>query len=188
MNNRVFRLFVLMVFSVILVTGAAAKSGFFIGVQGGWSMQKPSFEEVKFDSDSSFLYGARIGVKFMMFAIEANFFQAAHNLVVKELVAFDWDGVEVDYNYLGINARVYIPLILVHPYFTVGYGSYSANLKDIGKDSNRGINVGVGVEVQLGDKFSLMAEGKYHNVKVDIQESEMELKNYTLSGGFNIYF
>ena len=33
-----------------------------------------------------------------------------------------------------------------------------------------------------------MAEGKYHNVKVDIDESEMELKNYTLSGGFNIYF
>jgi hypothetical protein len=89
---------------------------------------------------------------------------------------------------LGINARVYIPLIVVHPYFTVGYGSYSAKLKDIGKDSNRGINVGLGVEVQLGDKFSLMAEGKYHNIKVDIEASELKLKNYTLSGGFNIYF
>ena len=183
-----FRFFVLMVFCVILASGATAKSGFFIGVQGGWSMQKPSFEEMKFDSDSSFLYGARIGVKFMMIAIEANFFQAAHNLVLKELAAFDWDGVDVDYSYLGINARVYVPLILVHPYFTVGYGSYSAKLKDIGKDSNRGINLGLGVEVQLGDKFSLMAEGKYHNVKVNILGSEMELKNYILSGGFNIYF
>ncbi|UCE40939.1 MAG: porin family protein [Candidatus Aminicenantes bacterium] len=188
MERRVFRFFVMVVFCVILASGATAKSGFFIGVQGGWSMQKPSFEEVKFDSDSSFLYGARVGVKFMMFAIEANFFQAAHNLVVKELAAFDWEGVDVDYNYLGINARIYIPLILVHPYFTVGYGSYSANLKDIGKDTNRGINVGLGVELQLGDKFSLMAEGKYHNVKVDILESEMELINYTLSGGFNFYF
>jgi opacity protein-like surface antigen len=124
----------------------------------------------------------------MMFAIEANYFHAAHNLVAKELVAFNWDGVEVEYSYLGLNLRVYIPLIVVHPYFTVGYGSYSANLKDIGKDTNRGINVGLGVEVQLGDTFSLMAEGKYHNVKVDIDESELELKNYTLSGGFNIYF
>jgi opacity protein-like surface antigen len=177
-----------MVFCVILVSGATAKSGFFIGIQGGWSMQKPSLEEVKFDSDSSFLYGARIGVKFMIFAVEANYFQAAHNLVVRELVAFDWDGVEVDYNYLGVNARVYFPLILVHPYFTVGYGSYTAKLKDIGKDSNRGINLGLGVEVQLGDKFSLMAEGKYHIVKVEIDESDLELKNYTLSGGFNFYF
>ena len=77
---------------------------------------------------------------------------------------------------------------LVHPFLTVGYGSYSANLKDIAKDSNRAINLGVGVELQLGDKFSLMAEGKYHNVKVDIEGEELSLKNYTLSGGFNIYF
>ena len=188
MKTKVFRFFVLTVFCFILVSGAAAKSGFFIGVQGGWSMQKPNLEDVNFDSDSSFLYGARIGVKFMMFAVEANYFQVAHNLVAKDLIAFNWDGVEVDYNYLGINARVYIPLILVHPFLTVGYGSYSANLKDIAKDSNRAINLGVGVELQLGDKFSLMAEGKYHNVKVDIEGEELSLKNYTLSGGFNIYF
>jgi opacity protein-like surface antigen len=188
MQKKAIRFFILMVFCFVFVSGAAAKSGFFIGLQGGWSMQKPSLEEVKFDSDSSFLYGARIGFKFMMFAVEANYFQAAHNLVVKELVAFDWDGVEVDYNYLGVNLRVYIPLVLVHPYFTVGYGSYSANLKDIAKDSNRGVNLGLGVELQLGDKFSLMAEGKYHNVKVDIDDVELKLKNYTLSGGFNIYF
>ncbi len=188
MHKKAIRFFILMVFCFVFVSGASAKNGFFIGIQGGWSMQKPSLEEVTFDSDSSFLYGARIGLKFMMFAVEANYFQAAHNLVVKELVAFDWDGVEVDYNYLGVNLRVYIPLILVHPYFTVGFGSYSANLKNIDKDSNRGINLGLGVELQLGDKFSLMAEGKYHNVKVEIEDSELKLKNYTLSGGFNIYF
>jgi opacity protein-like surface antigen len=143
---------------------------------------------VNFSSDSSFMYGARIGVKFMVFAVEANFFQSAHNLVVKDLVGFVWDGVNVDYNYLGINGRLYIPLIVVHPYFTVGYGSYSASLKDIGKDTTRGYNVGLGVEVNLGDTFALMAEGKYHNVKMDIEDTELALKNYTLSGGFNIYF
>ena len=188
MKNRTFRFLALMVFCFICVSGTAAKTGFFIGVQGGWSMQKPSLEEVSFDSDSSFLYGARIGVKFLMFAVEANYFQAAHNIVAKELVAFNWDGVDVEYNYLGINARVYIPLVIVHPYFTVGYGSYSANLKDIAKDSNRAVNLGLGVELQLGDKFSLMAEGKYHNVKLEIEGEELGLKNYTLSGGFNLYF
>jgi opacity protein-like surface antigen len=188
MKKKVLRFFALAVFCCILVAGASAKNGFFIGLQGGWSMQKPSLEEVNFDSDSSFMYGARIGVKFMMFAVEANFFQSAHNLVVKDLVGFVWDGVEVDYNYLGVNARLYIPLIVVHPYVTAGYGSYSATLKDIGKDSTRGFNVGLGVEVNLGDTFALMAEGKYHKVKVDIEDSELDLKNYTLSGGFNIYF
>jgi len=44
------------------------------------------------------------------------------------------------------------------------------------------------VELHLGKKFSLMAEGKYHNVKVDIEGDDLKLKNYTLSGGFNIYF
>jgi opacity protein-like surface antigen len=188
MHNKALRILVLIVFFAVLNSGAAAKSGVFIGFQGGWSMQKPSLEEVNFDSDSSFLYGARIGVKFMMFAVEANYFQAAHNLVLKELAAFDWGGVEVDYNYLGVNARLYIPLVLVHPYLTAGYGSYSAKLKGIGKDSNSGVNLGLGVELQLGDKFSLMAEGKYHHAKVDIEGEELKLKNYTLSGGFNIYF
>lgn len=186
--TKVIRFFMLLTFSLLLVTGVSAKSGFFIGLQGGWSMQKPDLEEVNFDSHSSFLYGARVGVKLMMFAIEANYFQAAHNLVAKDLAAFRWDGVEVDYNYLGLNLRVYIPLIVVHPYFTVGYGSYSAKLKDIAKDTKRGINLGLGVEIQLGDTFSLMAEGKYHKVTLDIEESELGLKNYTLSGGFNLYF
>jgi opacity protein-like surface antigen len=188
MKNKVFRSFALIAFCCVLATGASAKNGFFIGLQGGWSMQKPNLEEVNFESDSTFMYGARIGVKFMVFAVEANFFQSAHNIVVKDLLGFEWDGVAVDYNYLGINARVYIPLVIVHPYFTAGYGSYSANLKDIGKDSDRGINVGLGVELNIGDTFSLMAEGKYHKVTVDIEETELELKNYTLSGGFNIYF
>ncbi len=31
-----------------------------------------------------------------------------------------------------------------------GYGSYSMDVNDIGKDSNRGYNIGVGLEVKLG--------------------------------------
>ncbi len=188
MREKILKMAVLIALGALLVSGAYAQGGFFIGIQGGWSSQKPSLNGVEFNSNTTFLYGARVGVKFMMLAIEANYFQAAHNLEVKKLLTFDWDGHEMDYNYLGLNLRVYIPLILVHPYFTVGYGNYSADIKDIGKDKNRGINVGIGVELHLGDKFSLLAEGKYHRVKVDIDENKLDLDNYTLIGGFNFYF
>jgi opacity protein-like surface antigen len=188
MRKKVFQMFVLTALSALIVSSANAQGGFFIGLQGGWSSQKPGLDDVEFNSNTTFLYGARVGVKFMMVAVELNYFQAAHNLEVKELLTFDWNDRDIDYNYLGLNVRVYIPLILVQPYFTAGYGNYSANIKDIGKDKNRGINVGIGVELGLGDKFSLMAEGKYHRVELDIEETDLKLNNYTLSGGFNFYF
>jgi opacity protein-like surface antigen len=188
MRKKIFQMFVLTVLSALIVSSANAQGGFFIGLQGGWSSQKPGLDDVEFNTNTSFLYGARVGVKFMMVAVELNYFQAAHNLEVKELLTFDWDDRDIDYNYLGINVRVYIPLVLVHPYFTAGYGNYSANIKDIGKDKNRGINVGIGVELGLGDKFSLLAEGRYHRVEVDIDENDLKLNNYTLSGGINFYF
>lgn len=188
MREKILKMAVLTALGALLASGAYAQGGFFIGIQGGWSSQKPGLKGVEFNSNTTFLYGARVGVKFMMLAIEANYFQAAHNLEVKKLFTFDWDGQEIDYNYLGLNLRVYIPLILVHPYFTVGYGNYSADIKDIGKDKNRGVNVGIGLELHLGDKFSLLAEGKYHRVKVEIDENKLDLDNYTLIGGFNFYF
>jgi opacity protein-like surface antigen len=186
-QNRVLRGFILML-CFMFITETASGSIFFIGVQGGWSSQKPKLTNVEFNSDTSFMYGARAGVKFMMLAVEANYFQAAHNLLVKDGIAFNWNGRDIDYSYLGLNLRVYVPLVLIHPYFTVGYGYYTANIKDIGKDTNKGFNVGLGAELRLGDKFSLLAEGRYHGVKVNIDDSELKLGDFTLSGGFNIYF
>jgi hypothetical protein len=188
MRKKFFQIFFLTALSALIVSNANAQGGFFFGVQGGRSSQKPSLSDVEFDSNTTFLYGARVGLKLLMVAVELNYFRAAHNLEVRELLTFDWDGQEIDYNYLGLNVRVYIPLVLVHPYFTAGLGNYSANIKDIGKDKNRGINVGIGVELGLGNKFSLIAEGKYHRVEVDIEENDLKLDNYTLSGGINFYF
>lgn len=187
-RERILRVSVLMLICFMFGTGTASGSIFFIGVQGGWSSQKPKLTNVEFDSDTSFLYGARAGVKFLMLALEVNYFQAAHNLIVKDGIALVWNGREVDYSYLGLNLRVYIPLVIVHPYFTAGYGYYRAHIKDIGKDRDKGFNIGVGAELRLGDKFSLLAEGKYHRVKVNIDESEWTMGDFTLSGGFNIYF
>lgn len=187
-KKRILGGFFLTLFCFMFVTGTASGSIFFIGAQGGWSSQKAKLTNVEFDRDTGFLYGARIGVKILMLAFEANYFQAAHNLEIENFIGFSWDGKEIDYSYLGLNLRVYVPMIIVHPYLTAGYGYYTANIQDIGKDRDRGFNVGVGLELRLGDKFSLLAEGKYHKVKVKIDEAELKLGDFTLSGGLNIYF
>jgi hypothetical protein len=40
----------------------------------------------------------------------------------------------------------------------------------------------------LGKSFSLLAEGRYHHVKVDIDDETLKLGNFTLAGGLNFYF
>lgn len=160
----------------------------YLGVLGGLSVQKPSLEEVEFNTDTTYLYGIRAGVKFMMLALEINYFQVAHNLKLSQLTSLDWGGREIDYNFLGVNLKYFIPLFFLHPYLTVGYGYYKADIYEIDKDTDRGYNLGLGLEVHLGDKLSLVGEGKYHHVKVDIEERGLKLGDFTVTGGFNFYF
>ncbi|MBU1186089.1 MAG: porin family protein [Acidobacteria bacterium] len=172
----------------VFTVGAHGFGGFFIGLQAGNSIQKPKLTDIEFNSNTTFLYGLRVGVKFMMFSIEANYFQAAHNLELKELLTLDWQGKQNDYSYLGINAKLFFPLLIFQPYVTAGCGFYTADIKTIDSDTKKGINVGVGLEVHLGTKFSLLAEGKYNHVKVDIAEQALNLGDWTLAVGFNFYF
>jgi opacity protein-like surface antigen len=161
----------------------------YLGLQGGVSRQKASLSGIKFDADTSFLYGARAGVKFLSLAVELNYFQAAHNLFTSGVSVPAWNDREVDTNYLGVNVRwTILPLPVIHPYLTAGYGTYTADVHDIGKDKNGGFNVGAGVELMLGKSFSLLAEGKYHHVKLDIDAETMKLGDFTLAGGLNFYF
>ena len=170
------------------VVRAEAANGFYIGPYFGYSAQKPTLTGVEFSTDTSFLYGARIGFKFLMLSIEANYFKAAHNLRLKEFVTFEWGGQEIDYQYLGLNAKIFFPILFLHPYLTGGYGFYTADISTIGKDTDKGFNVGLGLEIHIGRKFSLLAEGKYHRVGVDIQTRKLKLGDFSLAGGFNIYF
>ena len=167
---------------------ADAADGFFIGPYLGVSQQKPSLTGVEFTTDTTFLYGARIGVKFMSLSLEANYFKAAHNIKLKEFVTFDWGGQEIDYQYLGLNAKLHFTILFLKPYLTAGYGFYTAYISTIGRDTDRGFNAGLGLEISLGRKFSLLAEGKYHGVSVNIEERKLKLGDFTMACGFNIYF
>jgi opacity protein-like surface antigen len=179
---------IVLALSVLCIVPNAQAGFIYLGLQGGLSMQKAKFSDITFSTDTSFLYGIKAGVKFMMFAVELNYFQAAHNLDPKDISAPMWRDRKVDYSYLGANLRWIFPILVAQPYLTAGYGYYTVDIHDIDKDHNGGFNVGAGVEVMLGGKFSLSAEGRYHHVTLDITTESFKIGDFSLTGGFNIYF
>lgn len=170
------------------VSNASAQGSLYFGVHGGYSAQKPSLKDVEFKTDTTYLYGLRAGVKLMMIAIELNYFQAAHNLDIAGFPNFEWEERQIDYSFIGLNFKYFFSLFLLQPYITFGYGYYTADIHKIDKDKEGGYNLGIGLELKLGKMFSLLAEGKYHHVNVDIDEKKLGLGNFIISGGLNIYF
>jgi hypothetical protein len=172
-----------LIMAVLIMTGnALASPGFYIGVEGGASTPRftlKGFTDIDFKGASSFIYGAKAGFKLLFLAVEGNVLTASHSVTSEK--GFSWDGNSVGVTYWGINGKLFLPIPLVHPYIMGGFGNYSVNIDTIGKDSKRGYNLGVGVEVKLG-KIGLFAEGRYHKVKVDI-EGELDMSNYTLTFG-----
>jgi len=177
-----------LVLLLIPAVGAYAQIGVYVGGLAGYSAQKPNFEDIQFTTDTTFLYGVRGGIRFMMLALEVSWFRAMHNIALADFVAINWDGKINDYSYIGLNLRYVFSLAILHPYLTVGYGYYTADIEDIDKDREGGINVGAGLEISLGKRLSILAEGKYHHVTVDIQKINLGLGNFTICGGINFYF
>ena len=174
--------------SFFCVSSVFARNGIYLGLQGGFTAQKPSLKSVEFNTDTTFLYGVRAGVRFMMVALELNYFQASHNLKLADVLSFKWEEREIDYNYIGANFKIFFPMMAVHPYLTIGYGNYTADIKDVDDDKSKGFNFGVGVEIMLGDRFSILAEGKYQSVDFLIDEEKLDIDNYTIVGGVSFYF
>ncbi len=171
----------------LCVSNGYTQTGFFLGFQGGVSAQKPSLEDIEFNTDTTFLYGLRAGIKIWMIAAELNYFQAAHNMELRELITFEWQGRQVDYNYIGGNLKYFFPLAVFHPYISLGYGYYTVDLDEIDEDTDRGYNFGAGFEIHLGKRFSISAEGRYHRVKLNIDEQDLLIGDFTFIGGFSIY-
>ncbi len=102
----------------------------------------------------------------------------------------------MDYSYIGVNAK-FFPISLPLPpvgsfriFVSGGYGSYTADIKDLtnGKDTNGGINFGGGLELKVS-RISFLVEGRYHTKsKFTIANEELELGKFYINGGINIYF
>jgi len=172
----------------ILLTAVNAFSQLYAGGYIGYSAQKPDFSNVTLNTDTTFLYGLHVGIKLWMLAAELNFFKAAHNIDVSDIWHPGFDQATLDYTYLGLNIRYMFTLFFLRPYLTAGYGYYTADIHNIDKDKEGGYNAGVGVEIKLGKKITVLVEGKYHHVTLDIEHVNFSLGNFTLCGGVNYYF
>lgn len=173
---------------IALAGNGFSQVGIYFGAFGGTSAQSPSADNITFDTDTTFVYGLRAGVRILMLGLELNYFRAAHNILIGSGTLINWDGQVNDYSYIGVNAKLFFPLFILLPYLTAGYGYYTADIHDIDKDNDGGFNFGAGLEIKLGRRFGLSAEGRYHKVNVNIQTIHLGLGDFTLSGGFNFYF
>jgi len=171
-----------------LLLAGSAYGQFYLGLDGGVSSQNLSLEEMDFDKDTSFVYGLRLGFNFLFLAVEGQYFQVSHNMTISDLPDIGWGDRSVNYNYLGLNGKLFLPIPIVRPYFILGFGYYTTKVKDVGEDSVTDVNFGIGVELKLGETFGILGEGKYHSGIFGIDESDLEVKNYTLTGGLNFYF
>ena len=162
-----------------------AQAQFYLGVWGGLSNQNAKAGELKFEKDSAVLYGAQVGIKFLGLAVEGQFYRADHNLLAED---FPQDvEQEMDYYYLGVNGKLGISLAVVYPYLTVGYGTYSVDLKGLGKKSDGAFNVGVGAEITLG-KLGIFGELKYTNFAVEVDNLDWDFGCLDFHLGLNIHF
>jgi hypothetical protein len=177
-------------FAAVLFVLAAgpvfSQVGVYLGPYAGVSAQKPSFEDVHFDTNTSFLYGLRAGVQVLMFAFEFNVFKAGHNVEMEDFLLFDWDGLENDYSFIGGNVRMMFPLAIFRPFFALGYGSYTADLQDIDLARKGGWNFGGGLEVKLG-KLAVIGEAKWQNAEFDLDDFRVAFGDFTFTAGIHIY-
>jgi hypothetical protein len=180
-------LFHLTICGVLLLAVATipANAQFYLGVRGGLSNQNAKSSELEFDRNSAVLYGAQAGIKFLGLSVEGQFYRADHNFLAETLP----ENVEqdMDYYYLGVNGKLGISLVIVYPYVTVGYGTYSVDLKGLGKKSDAAFNVGAGAEVTLG-KVGIFGELRYTDFSVEIENLKWDFGGLDLHFGLNIHF
>jgi hypothetical protein len=174
--------------AAVLAVPAFSQVGIYLGAFGGTSAQSPSAENVQFDTDTTFVYGLRAGVRVLMLGVELNYFRAAHNIQIGSGTLINWDQKINDYSYIGVNGKLYFPLLILQPFLTAGYGYYTADIHNIDKDNDGGFNFGAGLDLKLGRRFSLTAEGRWHKVSLSIQNVSLDLGDFTLWGGFQFHF
>ncbi len=176
---------------ILAVSAAPARAQFYIGVRGGLSNQEVSRQgggltDIKFDKDSAFLYGGQIGFKLSALAVEGEFYRADHDLLSGDS-SVPTGGIGMDYYYLGVNGKLGLPLPVIYPYVTAGYGTYSAKLTGIGKDSDTAFNLGAGAELTVG-KVGLFGEVRYTDFSFELDNVDWDFGGVELHFGLNVHF
>lgn len=165
-----------------------AQAGFYLGFQVGNSYEKPKIDGIKISEDTGFLWGVQGGLRLLMFSLEGTYYRSNHSLVPPEGCPTGCtEARDLGYSFLGGNIKLGIPLIVVYPYLTFGYGIYSADIKGLGDGTDWSYNIGAGLEVRLG-RIGLFAEGRYEDFNISIESLDIEEILDFDFGGFNLVF
>jgi len=160
----------------------------YIGGLLGYSAQDLEVPNITFEQDNSLFYGGQIGLNFMMFAVEAQYMRSDYEIVQTVSGVVDWDGKTLEYQYVGANLKFTpISLKILRLYLTAGYGTYTADIEDVGKESDWSWNVGLGAELRIS-KLGILFEGRYRPGDIVIEGVDLELGNYSFGVGINLYF
>jgi opacity protein-like surface antigen len=92
---------------------------------------------------------------------------------------------------ITIGGRLIIPNPFIEPYFTGGFGIYSASLDEPStgiddSDATFGGYLGGGVDFWLGPRVALNVEGKYHMVEPTFNSVDVDLSGWTVGLGVRI--
>lgn len=175
--------------TILCFTGSAlGQVGIYLGLDGGVSSQHLDLDDIEFDRDTTFVYGIKAGIRVLFLGLEAQYFQASHNINVQEFPDFGWADRSVNYNYAGINGKIFLPVPIVSPYLTLGYGTYKVKLEGLDEDKTSNFNFGLGLELKLGRHFALQGEWKYHPSSVNLENEDLKINDHTLMGGMHFYF
>ena len=187
--KRTMTLSAILVFVFILTSHAVAQD-FYIGVKFGLAQQKTKFEELEaiYATEYSTVYGFCIGTKFLNFGLEAHYFHSDHRLTPKDEPPLELDIERFKLNVIGANVLYYINIPVVKPYLSAGMGTYNVDVVGLAKDGSIGYNFGVGANVRVTELVSVSADGKYHLVKFDLNQNEMDLKEFTWYVSVNFHF
>ncbi len=163
----------------------------YIGGMVGWTqseLELPDLASEEFGKENALFYGGRLGLKFSMLAVEAVYIRSDVDLVQTVSSVIDWNGETMEYQFIGVNAKLFpFSLAIFKPYITGGYGIYLTEISNVDKDSKGGYNFGIGVELQFAN-IAFVVEGKRRVGNATIDGQDLDLGNYSVAGGINIYF
>ncbi len=181
----------IMITAALLLCGRdAIAQEFYLGVKFGLSSQVPTFEgeEVEYNVDTRTLYGFRLGLGAGLVALELSYHQVDHFLEAKTEVPEGLERLKLNFNWTGLNLLVFLPVPVVEPFLTGGFGTYGVKLADLDKDRSWGWNLGIGAAARLGSSVSLGIEGRYHKAKFTLGDRNLDLSNWAGNISINFHF
>lgn len=188
MRTRV--VLVMTIVTVCMLANMVYGQEFYIGIKLGLSRQSPKSgdEEFEYKVDTRTLYGFRLGLRVSQFAVEGVYATADHFLDPKSDAPEDLERERFKFSNFGLNAIYFVPISVVEPYLTVGYGSYKAVISDLAKDTSGGLNAGVGASAKMGKYLSVSAEARYHSVSFEFEDRKVDLSDWVWNVSINFHF